>query len=500
MTLFRPGLTAALVCAAALSAACGDDEPVVDDDGSGGEGGTLSIDVPAEAGFIDVPAATVGWSYPSRLFYSFVPADEHPESAPLVVFFNGGPGAATTSILLPYGTGPYTLDPLADPSAPPVPNAHSYTRFANLLYIDARSAGFSYDLESETGAGCVDSPWLYLADAGDFTYALLEFLEAHAPLRDNPVVLAGESYGGTRAPLMLYMLQHYAVAPELELGMPAVSEHAPWLHEKMQKHLDAAFPESSGHERTPDQVAEQFGWQLLIQPSIFGQMQAQFQRPLLEADRVFHAHLAEPGAWDAYDVRLTADEGLRIEEHASRAIRSPEQLEALLGVELSSIARLAPAERGAAFRIFDEHAPTSVAAEEEALRARLGSPGPFDAYWLPFVQPCGSFLGDGYTLNAFADVLTRSATFITNARYDSVVYSSAIPEFFASASSFEVTIDRSLPEGSERPGVIVLNGELLDASIRFPSYESGHAVSVGAPRELAEDFERWLRDTGASAP
>lgn len=34
----------------------------------------------------------------------------------------------------------------------------------------------------------------------------------------------------------------------------------------------------------------------------------------------------------------------------------------------------------------------------------------------------------------------------------------------------------------------------------FPTYEAGHEVSSGAPRELAEDVQAWLAETGASAP
>ncbi|WP_437809077.1 S10 family serine carboxypeptidase-like protein [Sorangium sp. So ce1078] len=87
------------------------------------------------------------------MFYSFLPAEERPDRAPLLVFFNGGPGAATTSALLPYGTGPHTLDPAAHAGGAPVENDASCTRFANLLYVDARSTGFSYDLATPQWTG-----------------------------------------------------------------------------------------------------------------------------------------------------------------------------------------------------------------------------------------------------------------------------------------------------------------------------------------------------------
>jgi hypothetical protein len=221
----------------------------------------------------------------------------------------------------------------------------------------------------------------------------------------------------------------------------------------------------------------------------------------MQDDPDFHAYFENPAAWDSYDVRRTRADGERILEHAQRAMRDPAQLTTLLGVQLSDVARLAPPERGASLRVLGDFIPydmAHVAADEQALRALLGELEPLDAYWLPMVTPCGSFLGDYGSLAAFGDVLPRSATFITNARYDSVVYSEALPVFFATAQDIVVTLDASLPAGSERPGMIVLEGADMDASIRFPTYESGHEVSAGAPRELAEDVEAWLRETGAT--
>jgi hypothetical protein len=95
--------------------------------------------------------------------------------------------------------------------------------------------------------------------------------------------------------------------------------------------------------------------------------------------------------------------------------------------------------------------------------------------------------------------MQRSATFITNGRYDAVVYTEALPVFFDEHSTYNVEVDRSLPEGAARPGILHLWTEEVDISIRFPTYEAGHEVTVGAPRELAEDIEAWLAETGASA-
>jgi hypothetical protein len=65
----------------------------------------------AEPGFLELPVLPLGAQSSGRLFYSFQPAS-HPHDAPLLVFFNGGPGAATTGIHMPFGTGPFTIDPM----------------------------------------------------------------------------------------------------------------------------------------------------------------------------------------------------------------------------------------------------------------------------------------------------------------------------------------------------------------------------------------------------
>ncbi|WP_437813896.1 S10 family serine carboxypeptidase-like protein [Sorangium sp. So ce1078] len=466
------------------------------DGDSGGEGPMAGIS--AEAGFIDIPgSSTLGPSWPARMFYSFRPAEEHPDEAPLILFFNGGPGSATTSILLPYGTGPHTLDPAALADAAPLANAASYTRFASLLYVDARSAGFSYDLATiDPASDCQGNEQLYVADAADFIYALLEFLEAHEPLRDNPVVLAGESYGGTRAPLMLYMMQNYTSDGD---GLQLMDKAPSWLKDKMQEHLDAAFPACAGAPQEPAQVAEQFGWQLLIQPKIFGMQQTSYEASLMIEDPDFAEYFANPGMWDPYDVRRTHEETALIAEHASHAMRTREHLETLLGVDLTEVAGLAPPGREPSFRYFDRYDPAEIAASESSLRAELGALGDTDAYWLPAGLPCGAFRGDVRTLGAFVNTLRRTATLITNARYDTVVYSEALPVYFGERSTFSVDVDMALPAGAARPGVVRLTNGAAELSFRFPTYESGHAVSIGAPRELAEDVEAWLAETGATA-
>ncbi len=98
-----------------------------------------------------------------------------------------------------------------------VPNPHSLTRFANILYVDPRQAGFSYDVvDSVPGAldaagaptfeECSRRVFNEYVDAADVLFATMRFLRDRPALR-GPVVWFGESYAGARIQWMLAYLR-----------------------------------------------------------------------------------------------------------------------------------------------------------------------------------------------------------------------------------------------------------------------------------------------------
>lgn len=445
-----------------------------------------------EAGYLSAPPQPGAAEYEGRLFYSFHPAEEAPEKAPLLVFFNGGPGAATTGGLLPFGTGPFTLRTSMVKGDAPVENPDRMSRFAHLLYIDARQTGYSYGL-AQGGNGCV-APSTPTLDAADFVFALLDFLDERPALRGAKVVLVGESYGGTRAPTMLRLLQDYGL--EGDSGYLPDPRTVPGLVDRIQAHFDLVTPDRAGEVLSPEEVAEQFGHQILIQPNIGGHAQFDFESPLLQADPAMAPYIGG-SSYSAYDVRMTWEEQTRIDEMVTAAAFDPESFEVLVGVSPADVEGLPAAERQGAFRP-DELAPPppDVTAEIEAL---LGAPGPSDYYWAQFVQPCGYWLGDIGTAGAFLTGLRRTKTFVTRARYDSVVYSPAFPGFLGLAN-VGVTLDDAPKPDVARPGWIHVKYETGEESIiRFPPYESGHMVAMTAGHELTTDVEAWLHEQGAFA-
>ena len=85
-------------------------------------------------------------------------------------------------------------------------------------------------------------------------------------------------------------------------------------------------------------------------------------------------------------------------------------------------------------------------------------------------------------------------TFISDARYDAVIYSPAIPATLQQAGT--VVVDDTPRAGVARPGwfTVMLDGTgPKPIEVRFPVYDSaGHFVSVGQPQDLRDDVAAWF--------
>jgi hypothetical protein len=224
-------------------------------------------------------------SSPARLWYVFQPADEDPESKPIFVFFNGGPGGATSCGLLAANTGRNAVfrDETTGEAAI-IPNPSSWTRIGNLLHIDSRTAGFSYSLMDNPGDELrrqreFDAQnYESFTDGADFVRFLLRFLAAHPSIRGNRVVLVPESYGGTRTIVMLHFLLYY----ESYANGRSIYQN-PGLVEEIRTHYDTVYPGYAGRTVPPAVIAGQFGHEILIQTSMSWYYQRLVQAEMLEA-------------------------------------------------------------------------------------------------------------------------------------------------------------------------------------------------------------------------
>jgi len=441
-------------------------------------------DLGPEAGYIEIPGGSyttiphAQTSPTQRVFYSYWPADDAPEERPLAVFFNGGPGVATSSRLMALNTGPFTLDPEKTGDAEIAANEHSYTRAFNLLYIDAPMTGFSYALPLEDGYA---PPMVFNVDrdAGIFNRVLLFFLERHPGLMNNRVVLIGESYGGVRAGQMLRQL----LSPETLLD-PGSPYGDPDLYCALQAHMrrvravgsateteaeaGEAADEASADDAAPitvSDIAAQFGHVGLIQPLLLGDLQADHS--------TFDASVCVPDH-DPYvcDMPFGFDDGRDAE--TARRLLVPENLARVLGIDPTSIAWLDPTLRDAQY---------------------LGD-GTSDIFssaaWLEHVGRQYRDASLGAEVLLLLPHLERAL--ITRAELDRVIDSYG---FVRAAAALNLTVSdlSDQPQQSERPGVVEIAGEALSGvvTLRMPRYENaGHAVTHRAAGEFFDDLTAWM--------
>ncbi|XP_011030308.1 PREDICTED: serine carboxypeptidase-like 18 isoform X2 [Populus euphratica] len=135
-----------------------------------------------------------------QLFYYFVESERSPKDDPLVLWLTGGPGCSALSGFI-YEIGPLSFD-YAKSSGGGKPvlalNPYSWTKIANIIFVDAPvGTGFSY---STTWEGYDVSDTLSAAETYEF---LRKWLVDHPKFLTNPLYVAGDSYSGIVAPIIV---------------------------------------------------------------------------------------------------------------------------------------------------------------------------------------------------------------------------------------------------------------------------------------------------------
>lgn len=481
------------------------------------DGGKLE-ELEARAGFIDLEgvqytlgAATQASS--ARLFYAFTPADHLAADAPVFVFFNGGPGSATTAGLLSYGTGPFSLP--ADLRGPTLePNPWSWTRMGNLLYFDTRQAGFSYSTLPDPSDPVARSlEWqqrnynIYI-DAADSIRLVLRVLEQEPSLRDNPIILVGESYGGTRATMMLRFLLNPGI---LRAG-------GSFQDLALADEITAFFSSNmvEGTNSVEEQAKLQLPAQILIQPFFAGTQFPDQDDVRCLPDSPAQQIAAELGTncesielyRDAYKINEPATWSDTLDVLAQQTLMHPTKLTTLLGVPLSSIAGLAAAERPLAYR--DSQSGFYASPQPEFLAA-LGELQAWDAYHLT-LTPRGPWSNDLYYDNVpcayFSWVAQHVNTLITNAKWDNVVLTSVLPTTLYACSQLYSTpfVDgvafepEGLALGESGQMVFSFNDEASRGAgpvgVEIRGYDAGHMVTVTHAEPLFKDVQAFLTAHG----
>jgi carboxypeptidase C (cathepsin A) len=124
----------------------------------------IQSDVPVESGA-------------KNLFYWYFEATESPETKPLLLWLNGGPGCSSLAGMW-VENGPFVLDKDLNISL----NPYSWNKVANVLYLEQPAGvGFSYP------AGKTNDE----ITSTDTYNGLLGFLDIHTELKGRPFFIAG---------------------------------------------------------------------------------------------------------------------------------------------------------------------------------------------------------------------------------------------------------------------------------------------------------------------
>ncbi len=505
-----------------------------------------------ESGFIALES--VAYSLKSRcdktgramMWYNFQPADENPEKKPLFVFYNGGPGSASAIVFL-YNTAKRTGDQAFSEEGF-AENESSWTQLGNLLYIDARQTGFSYgitddpDDQNERSTYFSSSNFNVFTDAADFIRVILRFLKSHPALESNPVILAGESYGGTRTTAIINVLLNVAEYAENKRVF-----YDGILFDEIAGHFQKIDSSVSGMP-SKEAVAKQFGKQIMIQPLVAGNEQFEAEGKLLERDdSPLYTVQEETGkefkkcgnSWncdkhnnamsyiqsagrDIYSYRRPynwlfdyTDAG------TAKMLQMPMFSEFILN-DPTKIDELYAGNRTKAFRydgIYNLYSRSFSAdavfanlpeIEQIILRNRIiqrnlkplatgnlesvfGELQPYDEYFVDLnydinfafyraaVSPYDKVNGE-----MFLENIRTVKTFITQAEEDIIIYAKGIPESLKSFNGVS-----GVETGENSFTVSFSDGQSVE--VTFPFYpESSHSVSVNQPLKFFNDVKNWL--------
>ena len=433
-----------------------------------------------EAGFVELAPRQVSiadravpLAATSKIFYNFRTADSEAEDKPLIVLFNG----FASDVVRAFGTGPTTV--AAGGGVEKNPN--SLTRFANLLYIEPRQAGFSYDVvegTAPTAEECSQDVFSEYVDAADVLLATLRFLKGHPSLR-GPVYWMGESYAGVRITwIVAYVRGAWALAPYQDDALSAALAELP-------------------RERL-------LGGQILLQPWLVGSahttaIQAACQDPgLLAAVR---ASVADPcGTADAckcadefgrssYNYALTKTEQDARIFAADAAQVSPELAKDLYGARFEDIPGLNSRERQRGFKCSVADGETPDQSALSALLGALPSGQSYNLAYSPLTTGKGSNDPDWRrkTLvgTAFLENAQTVDALITDGVRDLVVPELALGSALRAVSGTTTV--------TETPSEILLGTATRTRSIAIRHYaNSGHMITMMDPEAFADDLRAWL--------
>ena len=148
----------------------------------------------AFSGYLDIPDTS------KKIHYLFFEAQEDSENAPVLIWFNGGPGCSSMLGFM-QENGPFKLESGGSKFHE---DEYSWNRETNILYIEQPAGvGYSYC------EGVKDCAFDDHKSGKDNLTSVLEWYKLFPEFGKNELYISGESYGGVYVPYLAhYIVKH----------------------------------------------------------------------------------------------------------------------------------------------------------------------------------------------------------------------------------------------------------------------------------------------------
>lgn len=168
-----------------------------------------------------------------KLFYWFVGAEDY-ANQPTIIWSNGGPGSSSFWGFF-LENGPYNIESaVGTPVVRPRPTG--WNNFANYMIFEhplSVTLSFANNLKN-VPKGPVEGAEQWYA-------ALLNFLDMHPEIADNPIILAGESYAGTYLPMLADQIVKGNAAGKRNIDLGSVVLCDAWVDPYTQMATDTTY-------------------------------------------------------------------------------------------------------------------------------------------------------------------------------------------------------------------------------------------------------------------
>jgi carboxypeptidase C (cathepsin A) len=113
------------------------------------------------SGYVTLPPSLTGQNYSINTFFWFFEARQVPETAPLTIFINGGPGSSSMVGLF-QEVGPCQVVEIAKGKLGTVAREWGWDRSSNMIFIDQPvQVGFSFDVLTNASLNLIDDTLSY---------------------------------------------------------------------------------------------------------------------------------------------------------------------------------------------------------------------------------------------------------------------------------------------------------------------------------------------------